>query len=198
MPAGARGFSIIPSTSLHLHHPRRPRRLSLLHPQAPSCSDYRRPIQQVSIGRRRASLDIRTWRRPFSSRSPLSLTKTISSRDRRTRSRGSSIGAPRPSSTSAIINVSIVDAVSFLAWCGLSKFAIWLGRKFPQSAASLGLNVYGPFMALWASTQVLWAASSFRGRQLKPQSSEITVCMVLLAGLAASAASDVFMLLFIF
>lgn len=43
-----------------------------------------------------------TCKRPFSSRSPLNFTKTISSSERRTRSKGSDTGAKSPSAVSAI------------------------------------------------------------------------------------------------
>lgn len=64
-----------------------------------------------------------TCNRPLSSRSPRNLTKTISSMERRTRSRGSETVAAAPA-----VESSARSAIFVLRWMG--KSLIWCGEGF--------------------------------------------------------------------
>lgn len=83
-----------------------------------------------------------TWRRPFSSRSPRSFTNTISSRDRRTRSRGSETEAPA-SSVSAIVGKKVGgnrgQQVSRLAGTESESSADYYSGSSVDCAESAGL-----------------------------------------------------------
>jgi hypothetical protein len=116
-------FASLLSRPLLLPHPPPPRRLSPRHHPGPDCNDYRMPADQLA----EIKLNRWRWRRwhtcnlPFNSRSPRSLTNTISSRQRRTRSSGSDTGAEAPSSTSAMtcsvgIVVKNVVVATLVAW----------------------------------------------------------------------------------
>lgn len=64
---------------------------------------YHRPYVSKTPRSQKSEVGVRlTWRRPLSSRSPRSLTKTISSSDRRTRSKGSETDDVPASSVSAM------------------------------------------------------------------------------------------------
>ena len=97
----------LPSWSRRLHHLLQSRRWFLPHHQEPNYNGYRKPnvCKCAVVGE--LYLDYgnkHTCNLPLSSRSPLSLTKTISSNERRTKSSGSDTAAVSASPTSAMVN----------------------------------------------------------------------------------------------
>ena len=75
-----------------------------------------------------------TWRRPFSSRSPLSFTQTTSSSSRRTRSRGSATALPSSLASAIVTMQEVARYYTFLFGYGR------VGRAAVGSSRGIGGN----------------------------------------------------------